>query len=605
MSIPVLGVDIGTSATKVVVGDVTRVDASTMRFAPLARRARWPSIVCVPEVGGDAYVFRDPAPAIPSARIRRNVKLLLLLPPGHPEESVARDHTGWGPDVLYGAMAAFAMSHALSLAGDWEDFIPFIGAPLGGSGDADIRHRFGSAVHAARLVAGGRMLGASHLAERVVPRQVLSMIKDAIDQCGIPDRDREEFVIPEAHAAMLATGLSGQSLGGQNCVIDMGAGTTDIAWFAPSGWNSLSFFASRSIRTGGEEFDDELRLWVRKQADIKLDRRQLWHAKSRIGSRGDLVGDGWCIPADALQEICDFHALRIVGHVVQAAGADADAQRARFIFVGGATAFGPLRSAILRRLLVTFRDGQATSIPEPKLFPLGDPSGAASTDAGMWIAMGLAKWLTLPESLKDAFAEPEIGQRLEEPAEEQAAVRCACLGSNDDCYRCGGSGVAWSRPAVARPIDGFEDRSGWVACLHCNRRVDISVLDDHIRREHCPDEVAHELPTAPPDDSRDAEFVIRAVLSADRESCGHPPADRLVRALHDLSLGREAVASLLRSQLPDSGADRDGELSTQVMRAVRSLLWLRIGEDEFAADEARPIYLDAVRGYLARRGVRL
>jgi hypothetical protein len=605
VSIPVLGVDIGTSATKVVVGDVTQVDDASMRFAPLLRQARWPSIVSVPEVGGDAYVFRDPAPAIASARIRRNVKLLLLLPPGHPEEFVARDHTGWGPDVLYGAMAAFAMSSALSLVDDWEDFIPFVGAPLGGSGDAAVRHRFGAAVHAARMVTGARALSASHLAECVVPREVLGMIRDVIEQCTAPDREREEFVISEAHAAMLATRLSGQSLGGQNCVIDMGAGTTDIAWFAPSGWNSLEFFASRSIPMGGEGFDDELRAWVRRWADIKLDRQQLWHAKSRLGPEGDLVGDGWRMPADALQEICDFHALRISGHVVQAAGPDAASQRARFIFVGGATAFAPLRSAILRRLLAMFRDGQAVNVPEPKLFPLGDPSGAVTRDAGMWIATGLAKWLTLPESMKDAITAPEVGEGPDETSEEPASIRCTCLGTNDDCYRCGGSGVAWLRTVVARPIDGFEDRSGWVACRHCNRRVDIGVLDDHIRREHLPQVVVDDSALEPSDDQRLSEFVIRAVVSADTQPCGHPPADRLVRALHDLSLGREQVMDLLRTQRPEPGVDRDGDLPTQVMRAVRGLLWMRLGEMELAVAEARAIRLAPVREYLGRRGVQL
>lgn len=605
MSIPVLGIDIGTSATKIVVGDAAQPDGASMRFVPLAQQIRWPSIVCVPEVGGDAYVFRDPAPAIASARIRRNVKLLLLLPPGHPEESVARDHTGWSPDVLYGAMAAYAMSSALSLLDDWEDFIPFVGAPLGGSGDAAVRHRFGAAVHAARLVAGARALSPSHLAERVVPRQVLEMIRDAIEQCEAPDREREEFIISEAHAAMLATGLSSQSLGGQNCVIDMGAGTTDIAWFAPSGSNYLGFFASRSIRMGGEGFDDELRAWVRKRAEIKLDRQHLWDAKSRLVPEGDLDGSGWCMPADALQEICDFHALRIAGHVVQAAGVDVGSQRARFIFVGGATAFAPLRSAIMRRLLSSFRDAQAVDVPAPKLFPLGDPFGVATTDAGMWIATGLAKWLTLPEPVKDAIAGLAVGEGPDETLGEQAAIRCTCHGSNDHCYRCGGSGVVSTQSVVARPIDGFEDRSGWVACLHCNRRVDIGVLDDHIRRDHLPPFNVDEPGAALSDDQRDAEFVISAVVSADGQSCGHPPADRLVRALHDLSLGREQVMDLLRTQRPEPGVDRDGDLATQVMRAVRGLLWMRLGELESAVAEAKAIRLAAVRGYLGRRGIQL
>jgi hypothetical protein len=42
-----------------------------------------------------------------------------------------------------------------------------------------------------------------------------------------------------------------------------------------------------------------------------------------------------------------------------------------------------------------------------------------------------------------------------------------------------------------------------------------------------------------------------------------------------------------------------------VMRAVRGLLWMRLGEMELAVAEARAIQLAPVREYLGRRGVQL
>ena len=144
-----VGVDVGTSTTKVVLGNGAG-DMEAMRYVPLNGACRWPSVVTVHTLRGDIHVFNEHDSTFSPAKVRRNLKLAILLSPEHPELRVVEDHTGWRPDTLYCAMVTFALAKALHEHGPCDGYSCFVGAPLRDVANDGRRLKFGQIGYAAR-----------------------------------------------------------------------------------------------------------------------------------------------------------------------------------------------------------------------------------------------------------------------------------------------------------------------------------------------------------------------------------------------------------------------------------------------------------------------
>jgi rod shape-determining protein MreB len=89
---------------------------------------------------------------------------------------------------------------------------------------------------------------------------------------------RRAYTIEEPMAAAIGVGLPVHEPSG-SMVVDMGGGTTEVAVISLGG-----IVVSKSIRIGGDELDESVITWVKKEYNLMLGERTAEQVKMAIGS---------------------------------------------------------------------------------------------------------------------------------------------------------------------------------------------------------------------------------------------------------------------------------------------------------------------------------
>jgi rod shape-determining protein MreB and related proteins len=111
-----------------------------------------------------------------------------------------------------------------------------------------------------------------------VPSGVTSVEKRAVRDAALKAGAREAFLIEEPLAAAIGANVPISSPSG-NLVIDIGGGTSEIAVIALGG-----IVVSRSVRVGGNRFDDAIANYVRKKYNLMIGERTAEEVKIAIGA---------------------------------------------------------------------------------------------------------------------------------------------------------------------------------------------------------------------------------------------------------------------------------------------------------------------------------
>ena len=111
-----------------------------------------------------------------------------------------------------------------------------------------------------------------------VPSGVTEVEKRAVTDAATSAGAREAHLIEEPMAAAIGAGLKVQEAGG-SMVVDIGGGTTEVAVISLGG-----MVAATSVRVGGDEMDDALVAYVRRQLGLLIGERTAEDIKIAVGS---------------------------------------------------------------------------------------------------------------------------------------------------------------------------------------------------------------------------------------------------------------------------------------------------------------------------------
>ena len=111
-----------------------------------------------------------------------------------------------------------------------------------------------------------------------VPSGITPVERRAVEEAAYHAGARRAYTIEEPMAAAIGTGLPvGEPSG--SMVVDIGGGTTEVAVISLGG-----IVESRSIRIGGDEEDEAIIEWVKKEYNLLLGERTAEQIKMAIGS---------------------------------------------------------------------------------------------------------------------------------------------------------------------------------------------------------------------------------------------------------------------------------------------------------------------------------
>jgi len=111
-----------------------------------------------------------------------------------------------------------------------------------------------------------------------VPSGVTEVEKRAVFEATVSAGARQAYLIEEPMAAAIGAGLPIQEPTG-NMVVDIGGGTTEVAVISLGG-----IVVSESIRIAGDEFDDAIIAYVKRQYNVLIGERTAEEIKFEIGS---------------------------------------------------------------------------------------------------------------------------------------------------------------------------------------------------------------------------------------------------------------------------------------------------------------------------------
>jgi rod shape-determining protein MreB len=123
--------------------------------------------------------------------------------------------------------------------------------------------------------------GKTWISPRVVigiPSEITQVERRAVEDSAYRAKASEVYLVEEAVAAAIGAGLPITEPGG-NMVIDIGGGTTEIAVIALSG-----IVSDTSIRTGGDELDQAIVQFMRKNYNLLIGEPTAEQIKIQIGS---------------------------------------------------------------------------------------------------------------------------------------------------------------------------------------------------------------------------------------------------------------------------------------------------------------------------------
>ncbi len=119
-----------------------------------------------------------------------------------------------------------------------------------------------------------------------IPSGVTSVEERAVKQASLAAGAKEAYLIEEPVAAALGAGIDISEPNG-SMVVDIGGGTTDIAVMSLGG-----VVCSKSIRVGGDKFDDAIVRYIRRYHNLVIGERSAEEVKKDarlLSCRGRLV----------------------------------------------------------------------------------------------------------------------------------------------------------------------------------------------------------------------------------------------------------------------------------------------------------------------------
>ena len=111
-----------------------------------------------------------------------------------------------------------------------------------------------------------------------IPSGLTSVEERAVKQASLAAGAKEAYLIEEPVAAALGAGIDISEPNG-SMVVDIGGGTTDIAVMSLGG-----VVCSKSIRVGGDKFDDAIVRYIRRYHNLVIGERSAEEVKKEIGS---------------------------------------------------------------------------------------------------------------------------------------------------------------------------------------------------------------------------------------------------------------------------------------------------------------------------------
>ena len=111
-----------------------------------------------------------------------------------------------------------------------------------------------------------------------VPSGITAVERRAVKDTAYAAGARRVFIIDEPMAAALGAGLPVHEPTG-NMIVDVGGGTTEVAVISLGG-----IVSGQSIRTGGDELDQAIITYVKKEYSLMLGERTAEEIKAAIGS---------------------------------------------------------------------------------------------------------------------------------------------------------------------------------------------------------------------------------------------------------------------------------------------------------------------------------
>jgi len=129
-----------------------------------------------------------------------------------------------------------------------------------------------------------------------VPSGITGVEQRAVKDAGYAAGARKVYIIEEPMAAAIGAGLPIHEPTG-NMVVDIGGGTTEVAVISLGG-----IVTSLSIRVGGDELDQSIINWVKREFSLLLGERTAEEIKMAIGSAYPLPGENDAEIRKALEE---------------------------------------------------------------------------------------------------------------------------------------------------------------------------------------------------------------------------------------------------------------------------------------------------------------
>ncbi len=118
-----------------------------------------------------------------------------------------------------------------------------------------------------------------------VPSGITQVEKRAVRDSAMQAGAREVYLIEEPMAAAIGAGMPITEPGG-NMIVDIGGGTTEVAVISLSG-----IVYSRSVRIAGDEMDEAIVQYVRKNYNLLVGERRAEEIKIRLGSAYPIDGE--------------------------------------------------------------------------------------------------------------------------------------------------------------------------------------------------------------------------------------------------------------------------------------------------------------------------
>jgi rod shape-determining protein MreB and related proteins len=111
-----------------------------------------------------------------------------------------------------------------------------------------------------------------------VPSGITGVEQRAVKEAGYGAGARKVFIIEEPMAAAIGAGLPVSEPTG-SMIVDIGGGTTEVAVISMGG-----IVANQSVRTGGDELDEAVIQFVKKEYSLMLGERTAENIKIQVGS---------------------------------------------------------------------------------------------------------------------------------------------------------------------------------------------------------------------------------------------------------------------------------------------------------------------------------